>query len=178
MLPKVLQFSALVIGAAAYPLIFGPIDLSISPAEPAAVESQDVPSTTIARTEIAKARGTVALQSDNRGHFFGEFKLNGRKTQAMIDTGATVIAINRSMARRAGIGLHGSHFTSQVGTANGIVAAAPIILESVQIGRITVENVQAVVLDDAALPGTLIGMSFHKQLRSFEVRGDQMVLDQ
>ncbi len=178
MLPKVLMFSALVIGAAVYPLIFGPIDLSISPAEPPAVEFERSLATTIARAEVTRARGTVALQSDNRGHFFGEFKLNGRKTQAMVDTGATVIAINKSMARRAGISVHGSHFTGKVGTANGVVAAAPIILESVQIGRITIENVPAVVLDDAALPGTLIGMSFLKQLRSFEVRGGQMVLDQ
>jgi len=178
MLQKVLIFSSLIIGAAAYPLAFGPIDLPLDKKEQPAAEPEEMPATTIARAETPSMRGTVALQSDQRGHYVGEFKLNGRKTVAMVDTGATVIAINRSTARRIGVTLRNSDFTGKVGTANGTVAAAPVIIDSVQIGRIEIENVQAVVIDDAALPDTLIGMSFLRQLRRFEVRGGQMVLDE
>ena len=94
----------------------------------------------------------------------------------MIDTGATVVAINKAMASRAGFSLKPTDFTSKVSTANGTIAAAPITLESVQIGRIKVNNVAAVVLDDAALPGVLIGMSFLNQLKKFGVEDDRMVL--
>jgi len=42
------------------------------------------------------------MHPDARGHFSAEFKLNGRKINGMIDTGATLIAINLSTARKAG----------------------------------------------------------------------------
>jgi len=178
MLPKVLLFSAMVIGAAAYPLVFEPVDLLVAPKEEPAMAPAAAQIETIARAETSSLRGVVSLQSDDRGHYVGEFKLNGRKAEAMVDTGATVIAINRSMARRIGFTLRNSDFTGKVATANGTVSSAPVILESVQIGRIKIANVQAVVIDDAALPTTLIGMSFLKQLRRVEVRDGQMVLDQ
>src|SRR5690606_4232119 len=40
----------------------------------------------------------VRLEADGQGHFSGEFRLNGRPVNAMVDTGATVIAINASTA--------------------------------------------------------------------------------
>jgi aspartyl protease family protein len=58
-----------------------------------------------------------------------------------------------------------------------MVAGAPVVLESVQIGRIRIDNVHAVVLEDKALPQGLIGMSFLSKLKRFEVRGGDMVLD-
>lgn len=177
MLPKVLLFSGLVVATAAYPLVFGPVDFSIDSAKQADARQADALPPVLARAETDVPRGTVVLQSDQRGHFFGEFRLNGRRTEAMVDTGATVVAINRSMASRAGITLRPSDFTSQVGTANGMVAGAPVVLESVQIGRIRIDNVHAVVLEDKALPQALIGMSFLSKLKRFEVRGGDMVLD-
>lgn len=45
----------------------------------------------------------VQLDADGRGHFIGDFQLNGRTVTALIDTGATVVALNRSTARRIGI---------------------------------------------------------------------------
>ena len=50
------------------------------------------------------------------------------------------------------------------------------MIDSLQIGRIYVENVQALVLDDKALDGTLIGMSFLKRLDKFEVADGALVL--
>ena len=43
------------------------------------------------------------------------------------------------------------------------------MIDNLQIGRISIESVQAIVLDDKALDGTLIGMSFLKRLDKFEV---------
>lgn len=176
MLPKVLLFSALIIGAAAYPLVFGPIDLRLgSSAAPEEVAARTEPPT-VAFAETSSG-GTVELQHDDRGHFFGEFRLNGRKAQAMVDTGATVVAINKSMARRIGLALRDSDFTRPVNTANGMVSAAPVILQSVEVGRIRIRNVNAVVIQDDALSTVLIGMSFLSKLDSFKVRNGKMVLD-
>src|SRR5690349_2616700 len=47
----------------------------------------------------------VLLAADERGHFTTSFKLNGRQVDGLIDTGATLVAINISTARRIGISL-------------------------------------------------------------------------
>lgn len=120
----------------------------------------------------------VRIEAARNGHFAADFKLNGRRMHALIDTGATLVAINESTARRIGIHLARSDFRYPVSTANGTTRAAPATIESLQIGRIHVENVEAAVLDDAALSGTLIGMSFLKRLRHYSVKDGTLVLEQ
>lgn len=120
----------------------------------------------------------VRLQADTTGHFLGDFKLNGRRVNAMVDTGATVVAINTSTAKKIGIDLRPADFKYKVSTANGDARAAAAIIGSLQIGRIAVDNVEAVVLEDSALEGTLIGMSFLKQLSKFQVEDGALLLVQ
>ena len=120
----------------------------------------------------------VRLDADANGHFVADFKLNGRRVNAMVDTGATLVAINLSTARRIGINLTPADFRYQVSTANGKARAAAATIASLQIGRIAVDNVQAVVLEDAALDGALVGMSFLKQLSRFEVEDGALMLVQ
>jgi aspartyl protease family protein len=120
----------------------------------------------------------VRLSADARGHFTGDFKLNGRRVEALVDTGATLVAINASMAKRIGIDLTPADFKYEVDTANGKARAASAMIDNLQIGRIYIESVQALVLDDKALDGTLIGMSFLKRLDKFEVADGALVLTQ
>ncbi len=120
----------------------------------------------------------VRLAADQRGHFSGEFRLNGRSVPAMVDTGATTVAINRSTARRIGLQLAPSDFRYQVNTANGPARAAGAVIRRLEIGRIAVEDVDAVVLEDAALNGTLIGMSFLNRLSKVQVEDGSLMLVQ
>src|SRR5262245_55593488 len=120
----------------------------------------------------------VRVSADPNGHFLADFKLNGRSVNAMVDTGATLVAINRSTARRIGINLKPADFRYEVATANGNVRAAGVSIDSLQIGRIAVGKVEAFVLEDAALSGTLIGMSFLKQLSKFQVEDGSLLLVQ
>lgn len=120
----------------------------------------------------------VRLAADERGHFRGDFRINGRPLDALVDTGATMIAINRTTARQIGVSLTASDFRHEVNTANGKIMAAAAMLASVQIGRIQVDNVEAMVLDDRALSGTLIGMSFLRRLTVFRVENGALVLEQ
>jgi aspartyl protease family protein len=96
----------------------------------------------------------------------------------MIDTGATVVAINVTTARRIGIVLTPSDFTYAVTTANGKAKAATATIDAIQIGKIYVDKVPAVVLEDSALSGTLVGMSFLKRLSKYEVENGAMILQQ
>ena len=120
----------------------------------------------------------VALRADQRGHYQVDAVVNGRTLAAIVDTGATTVALTSDSARRAGIYLSPRDFTVRISTANGVVAAAPVMLGSIRVGRITVHNVQAVVLPGNVLATNLLGMSFLSRLSKFEVAGGQLVLSQ
>ncbi|HEY4192427.1 MAG TPA: TIGR02281 family clan AA aspartic protease [Mesorhizobium sp.] len=120
----------------------------------------------------------VLVPSDGRGHYVAAFKLNGRQVDALIDTGATLVAINTSTARRIGISLSTSDFNQSVSTANGVTRAAIVNLDTLQIGKIAIDDVQAVVLDDKALQTNLIGMSFLNRLGKFQAQDSTLLLVQ
>ncbi|TGQ71079.1 MAG: TIGR02281 family clan AA aspartic protease [Mesorhizobium sp.] len=120
----------------------------------------------------------VVVTADGRGHFSSTFKLNGRQVDGMIDTGATLVAVNTSTARRIGLSLNPSDFNREVNTANGTIKAAVVMIDRLQIGSITVNDVQAIVLDDKALRTNLIGMSFLNRLGKFQAENGTLLLAQ
>lgn len=175
MLRNALIFSILVLLAVSYPFL-GEQFVPENPEQAAQAPSNGAPF--VARLDPVDRQSAteVRLKSDGRGHFFGEFSINSRKLEAMVDTGASTVAINLSTARRAGLSLKPSDFTGTVSTAGGAVKAAYIVLDTVEIGRIRAKHVQAVVLEDKVLPTTLIGMTFLKQLSGFQSDGETLVL--
>jgi aspartyl protease family protein len=124
-----------------------------------------IPATT-AKHASGKA---VVLEADRSGHFFGDFRINGRTERGLVDTGASTIAINVSTARRLGLSMGTLAFNVRVGTANGEVAAARAKLAKVEIGGISLRDVDAFVLPDKSLSGMLVGMSFLSRLSSYRV---------
>ena len=63
----------------------------------------------------------------------------------MVDTGASIVALTYEDAERAGVYVRDSDFTQRVRTANGMARVAPVTLDRVSIGDITVRNVPAAV---------------------------------
>lgn len=120
----------------------------------------------------------VTLDADRRGHFLADVTINGRQTEALVDTGASTVALTAESARGIGIVPLRSAYTATVSTANGLVKAAPVTLVEVGVGGIRVRNVKALVMPSGALPGNLLGMSFLARLSKFEIAGPQLVLVQ
>ncbi|HCX32807.1 MAG TPA: TIGR02281 family clan AA aspartic protease [Rhodocyclaceae bacterium] len=123
-----------------------------------------------ARTADAQ---TVRLGADRGGHYVSEGSVNGVPVRFMVDTGATFISLGRSDALRAGIELaRGQAGISQ--TANGPARVWKVRLNTVRLGAITLNDVEAVV-HATDLPVALLGMSF---LNRMEMRrdGDAMTL--
>jgi len=112
--------------------------------------------------------GTERLRADRAGHYIAEFSLNSRRVKGVVDTGATLITLNETEARRAGISVRPDEFVYSVSTANGRAKAARVVIDEVRLGSIRVRNVEAVVLEKDALDTVLIGMSFLNRLRNFE----------
>lgn len=117
---------------------------------------------------------SITLNASEMGHFFTQLQINGgSQTRAMIDTGASFIAIPAAEAQRMGLDYKKGRL-SYSNTANGIVPIYLIQLDSVKIGDIEVFQVQASV-HEGALPVTLLGNSFLKRL-SMSRDGERMVL--
>ena len=116
-------------------------------------------STRIAAAPAATSSAQTTLKADGRGHFYAEGWINGSGVRFLVDTGATTIAMSTAEARRLGIDY--ARGTRSVGrTANGPVASYAVKLDSVRVGDITLQNVDAHVLETAGLSTVLLGMSF------------------
>ena len=166
--------------------IFLLIGLSVSATQiPALVEKfQPRPEAKVEKAEVKSeavkpvpvSLGGVNLRADARGHFNAAFRINGKSFDGLVDTGASMVAINETIARRLGFGVNSLDFKYPISTANGQTMAAYLKLDRVEIGTIRVQNVDAMVLKDNALSNMLVGMSFLKQLSSFKVSGGEMRL--
>ncbi|MGC4024635.1 MAG: TIGR02281 family clan AA aspartic protease [Mesorhizobium sp.] len=120
----------------------------------------------------------VIIPADAKGQFEGQFRVNDRNVKALVDTGATLVAINVSTAIKAGIKLKQSDFQHEVQTANGKTLAAAVMIGSMEIGRIRVKDVEALILQDSDLHITLVGMSFLRRLDRFQVQDHTLLLVQ
>jgi len=126
----------------------------------------------------ASASGrTVTLQSDRRGHFQVDARVDGRAVEFMVDTGASVIALRQSSAAKLGIHPSVRDYTASASTANGVVKAAPVMLNRVEVNGITVRDVQAFVMPDEGLGTNLLGMSFLSRVKWTHDKG-RLVMEQ
>jgi aspartyl protease family protein len=119
---------------------------------------------------------SVALRPDARGAYTTVAYVNGAPFPAIIDTGASAVALSADAARALGIDYQrGTPGISQ--TAAGQRRAWGVVLPSVRIGDIELANVAAAVLDvgQTELPLVLIGMSFLKSLE-MQRAGDTLTL--
>lgn len=146
-------------------------------APPQAFESEPQPEQPVPMIRAAVA-GRALVPADASGHYVADARINGRAVTAMIDTGASVVALSDGTARRLGIFPLRSAYTEPVATANGVVSAAPVTLSDIRIGAVTVRNVEALVLPAEVLEVDLLGMSFLGRLRKFETSAGQMLLFQ
>lgn len=169
----------LVVGSAIVAATFVPdlaaryLDMTGKPPEEARVEKASVPAESAARYT---GNRSAVIGSDANGHFTGLFSINGRKEEGMVDTGASMVALNVSTAQRIGVDKADLDFRYAVDTANGKARAAYIRLDRIEIGPVRIDNVGAMVLEDKALSGTLIGMSFLKSLSSYKVENGRLHL--
>jgi aspartyl protease family protein len=119
-------------------------------------------------TTAAAAMATI----DERGHFAADGQINGVPIRFTVDTGATFISLPPGEARRLGLDyLKGRK--AMMETANGVVAAYRVKLDTVRVGDLTVNNVDAVVMEGDSLPIALLGMSF---LNRMDIRREGQIM--
>jgi aspartyl protease family protein len=120
---------------------------------------------------------TTSIPRGANGHFETTAAVDDRRISFMVDTGASVIALRQEEALRLGIRPAQRDYTTKVATANGVIFAAPIELNRVDVGGVVVHHVAALVLPDEALAQNLLGMSFLSRIH-WQYQGGRLILEQ
>jgi aspartyl protease family protein len=165
---SILVFAAIMIALAAIaPKLLRPTDSTVTAATATAEPSDPAP---------AYPR-TASIPRGANGHFEADAIIDGRRMGFMVDTGASTIALRQQDASRLGIYPAQRDYTAKVSTANGVIFAAPVELNRVEIGSVVVRNVAALVLPDEALAQNLLGMSFLSRIH-WQYQGGRLMLEQ
>lgn len=121
------------------------------------------------------APGTVVVRAAQDGHFRIDATVDGVRLPMLVDTGASSVVLSPTHAARIGLDPRGLKYTVRTRTANGIGYAAPVRLREIRIGSISVRDVPALV-NQAAMPSSLLGLSFLNRLSGYGVQNDLLTL--
>lgn len=121
----------------------------------------------------ADGGGKVVLTADGQGHFVTTGTINGTSVRFLVDTGASMISLGASDARRIGLD-PGRGEKALSNTANGQVVVSRVQLAAVRVGEITLSNVDALI-HQAEMPVALLGMSFLNRME-MQRDGSTMIL--
>ena len=112
----------------------------------------------------------VKIPRSSNGHYFTAGTINGRSAKFMVDTGATVIAMNINEARRLGIDLRQAK-RGMSSTAGGMVETFLVILDKVSVGNVTLHRIRASVINGDFPEQILLGNSFLSKVEMTEQAG-------
>lgn len=127
----------------------------------------------VAVQNSSKGPASAILTADGRGHFLTSGNINGNTVRFLVDTGASLISLGASDARRIGIDASKGQ-PGMANTANGETAVVRVKLDSVRVGEIVLNNVDALV-HQQDMPYVLLGMSFLNRMEMLR-DGDTMTL--
>lgn len=105
----------------------------------------------------------VNLYADQAGHFFGNLTLNGGSFKYIVDSGATNVTMNSDDAKVAKIDYKQGRKVNMA-TANGVVQAFTVTLNTLKIGTIILNNVDTTIIEGSSPPFILLGMSAQNRL--------------
>lgn len=128
---------------------------------------------------IAVPGGAVTIRANQSGHFVVEAVVV-RAGQAvpvrfLVDTGASDVVLSPRDAARLGFDAAALDFTRRYRTANGTGFGAPVRIERISIGTVSVDAVRASV-NGAPMGLSLLGMSFLGRLAGYNVSRETMTL--
>ncbi|MBV8908703.1 MAG: TIGR02281 family clan AA aspartic protease [Sphingomonas sp.] len=173
-------FFTIVIGLAIVSAMLGRTHSSASHKPDAAQKAFDDESERVAELkaqnepQFTNQDGAIELQRQRDGHFYADVRINGNFVHMLVDTGATDIALSRDDARTAGLATS-IGMPDVVGEgADGAVHGEYAKLDRVELGPLTAEGLDAVVLNGGQT--SLLGQSFLSKFSSVEIHGDTMIL--
>lgn len=133
--------------------------------------------TRISTSYVKQEKVKEQIVANQRGMYLTYGSINGQSVRFLIDTGATTIAMSSPDAKRLGIQYRLDGIPASASTASGIANAWRIKLKSVKLGKISLANVDAMVVDGDYPRHILLGMSFLDKLKVSK-ENNLMILEQ
>ena len=127
----------------------------------------------VASQSSGSGPATAVLTADSAGHFVTMGSINGGSVRFIVDTGASMVSLGAGDARRLGIDPRKGEL-GRTQTANGVVVVSHVKLDTVRVGDIVLNNVDATV-HQQDMPVALLGMSFLNRM-DMQRSGDTMTL--
>lgn len=115
-------------------------------------------------------RSRVAIPKDSRNRYITSARINGKRTQVLVDTGATVVAISSTQAKFLGVD-YASAEKGLVVTASGQTTGFRVRLRSVDVSGLVVSGVEAMVIEGDFPQMILLGMSYLENVSMSEDAG-------
>jgi len=121
---------------------------------------------------VVGAEGEVILKRGRDGHYRAPGRINGHAVDFLVDTGATQVAIPKTLASAIGLRA-GEAFQAQ--TANGLTLAYATRLDSVALGSLEAREVAGTIIANEGTEEILLGMSFLSRF-AISIRDGEMRL--
>lgn len=125
-------------------------------------EQRTAPQQAVSATDPS-GRLTVQLQADPQGHYLVNGRVNGKTVAFLVDTGASSVALPEAVAKQLRLT---SGYPVTTSTANGSATAYRVVIDSIELGSLKRESVEALITPGLEGKVALLGMSF---LRHFEL---------
>jgi aspartyl protease family protein len=124
---------------------------------------------------VANGAQELVVSRDQDGGFYLMGQVNGQVVRFLVDTGASETVLSPADAKRIGVDTSALRFDLPAETANGVGYGASFIADSLAVGTIRFTSVPMLV-NQAPMSSSLLGMSFLKRLESFKVSGRKLYL--
>jgi aspartyl protease family protein len=111
----------------------------------------------------------VILEQNRAGHYVANARINDVPVAVMIDTGASNVSVPADLAEKTGL-VRGP--AMEVTTANGTIRVYMTVIDRIELGRITLNNVRASINPHMNNEFVLLGMSFLEKLEFSQSRGN------
>jgi len=117
----------------------------------------------------------IVLKRQSDGHFYATVAVNGQDIEFLIDTGATIVALNAADAQQLGYYVPDDELQLVGRGASGNVYGQNLKIDTMQLGSLTANSVPAAIVP-SGLDKSLLGQAFLKQIATVEISGDVMTL--
>jgi aspartyl protease family protein len=131
----------------------------------------------VAPKTMAVSGSAAFIPKADDGQFWTEARVNTTTIRFLVDTGASIVVLTPLDAQKAGIRPDDLVYNAPVNTAAGQVMAAPVQIDIISVGNVTVRDVRGVVIPDG-LTQSLLGMSFLGELQKVEATRSALILRQ
>lgn len=135
------------------------------------LERQANPNMRVESTAVGN-RIEVQLKQNRQGHYVANGQINGETVTFLVDTGATSVSVPAHLASQLGLVPMGRGIAR---TANGNVEIAFTRIDTLGLGDIVLNNVDASINPGMRDDHILLGMSVLRQLE-FTQRGEWLIL--